>query len=67
MMISPNEINSQSRMMVAQRHEEAEQYRLAQVALGQADQARGRSQRRGRVSQLLSGLLARLRVARLGV
>jgi hypothetical protein len=65
MMINPNEINSQSQLLVAQRREEAEQYRLAQVAMGQTDRVRG--QRRGWIAQILSGLRTRLRVARLGV
>lgn len=63
-----NTINQEfTRVVVAEWSSEAEQCRLAQVVLVQTDQVRGRSQRRGWVSQMLGSLLARLRVAQIGV
>jgi hypothetical protein len=65
MMINPHELSSYSHGKLDERHTQSEMARLARITTDQTDRARG--QRRSWVAQILSGLLARLRVARLGI
>jgi hypothetical protein len=66
-MINPTELHSYSQRTLAEKHQQAAMDRLAEIATGQIQRVSMTKQFGGWVRQVLNGLIARWRVARLGM